>query len=74
MRGIFLAGVAALSFAAGCTDRQRSTNSTLTRRQQDSILGESRLPGAQGVRKALAIVDSAAAREARLESIDRGQP
>ncbi len=74
MRGIFLAGVAALSFAAGCTDRHRSTGSTLTRRQQDSILGESRLPGAQGVRNALAIVDSAAAREARLESINRGQP
>ena len=42
---------------------------TLTRRQRDSIIGESPLPGAQGVRGALRAADSAAARMERLDSI-----
>jgi len=42
---------------------------TLTRRQKDSILGASRLPGARGIRGALSAQDSAAARNARVDSI-----
>ena len=42
---------------------------TLTRRQRDSIIGESPLPGAQGVRGAMRAADSAAARMERLDSI-----
>jgi hypothetical protein len=42
---------------------------TLTRRQKDSVLGASRLPGAKGIRGALTAQDSAAARNARLDSI-----
>jgi len=42
---------------------------TLTRRQRDSIIGESPLPGAQGVQGALRAADSAAARMERLDSI-----
>ena len=42
---------------------------TLTRRQRDSIIGESPLPGAQGVQGALRVADSAAARMERLDSI-----
>lgn len=42
---------------------------TLTRRQRDSIIGASRLPGAGGVRGALRAQDSAAARRARADSI-----
>lgn len=42
---------------------------TLTRRQRDSIIGESPLPGAQGVQGALRAADSAAARNERLDSI-----
>ena len=42
---------------------------TLTRRQKDSILGASRLPGAQGISKALSAQDSAAARNARVDTI-----
>ena len=41
----------------------------LTQRQRDSVIGASKLPGAQGVQKALAGQDSAAARAARAESI-----
>lgn len=42
---------------------------TLTRRQRDSMLGASQLPGAQGVRGALLATDSAAARRAREETV-----
>jgi hypothetical protein len=38
---------------------------SLTQRQRDSVLGASRLPGAQGVRGALKASDSAAARRER---------
>ena len=42
---------------------------TLTRRQRDSLIGASSLPGAGGVRGALRAQDSAAARRARADSI-----
>ncbi|MGD0993624.1 MAG: hypothetical protein ABR998_14250 [Gemmatimonadales bacterium] len=42
---------------------------TLTRRQKDSILGASRLPGARAIRGALSAQDSAAAHNTRLDSI-----
>jgi len=48
----------------------------LTAQQQralDSTIGESRLPGATGVRGALRVADSATARRARLDSIARDQ-
>lgn len=42
---------------------------TLTRRQRDSVIGASKLPGAQGIGRAQAAQDSAAARNARTDSI-----
>jgi hypothetical protein len=42
---------------------------TLTRRQRDSVIGASKLPGAQGIGRAQAAQDSAAARNARADSI-----
>jgi len=42
-----------------------------TQRERDSVLGASKLPGAQGVRGALRASDSASARNARLDSVDR---
>jgi hypothetical protein len=42
-----------------------------TERQRDSVIGASQLPGAAGVRGALRAGDSAAARNARLDSLDR---
>jgi hypothetical protein len=38
-------------------------------RERDSVLGASRLPGATGVRGALRAQDSAAAQNARLDSV-----
>ncbi len=45
------------------------TRDSLSQRQRDSILGESALPGAQGVRGALRAADSAEARQRRLDSL-----
>lgn len=47
----------------------RAAGDTLTRRQRDSVLGASRLPGAQGIRGALRAQDTAAAQNARVDSI-----
>jgi len=40
-----------------------------TQRESDSIIGQSQLPGASGVQKAMAEQDSARARAARLDSL-----
>jgi len=42
-----------------------------TQRERDSVLGASTLPGAGGVRGALRTADSATARNAWLDSVDR---
>ena len=57
--------LAACSGGGGKADPKKE----MTQRQRDSAIGESRLPGAQGVRGALRVQDSAAARNARLDSI-----
>lgn len=53
------------SCSAGGDGERRSSG-----REQDSVLGASRLPGAAGVRGALRVADSAAARNTRLDSVD----
>jgi len=50
---------------------QGASRDTLTRRQRDSVIGASRLPGAVGVRRAIEIADTAAARAGRLEAVGR---
>ncbi len=47
----------------------RAAGDTLTRRERDSVLGASRLPGASGIRGALRAQDSAAAQNARADSV-----
>jgi hypothetical protein len=42
---------------------------SLNQRQRDSVIGASQLPGAQGVRGALRVSDSAAARREREDSV-----
>jgi hypothetical protein len=65
-----------LVFLAACEtqsaeERQAEAMDTMTVRQIDSAIGESRLPGAGGVRGAIGAADSAAARRAREDSIAR---
>ncbi len=59
---------------SGCTAKPATpATDSLTRRQKDSILGHSRLPGAAGVNGALRLGDSAAARRAREQAVS-GSP
>jgi hypothetical protein len=58
---------------AGCSgsdpDAAAATADTLTRAQRDSIIGASALPGAGGVRGALQVADTAAARQSTVDSL-----
>ena len=53
-------------FAVACAGRKPSPR---TERERDSTIAQSRLPGAAGVKAALKVSDSAAARRARLDSV-----
>jgi hypothetical protein len=55
--------------AGACTSDGRPARQA-TQRERDSVIGASKLPGAHGVRGALKAADSAAARNARLDSVD----
>lgn len=59
-----------LLLAGACTSDSRPTRPA-TQRERDSVIGASKLPGAHGVRDALKAADSAAVRNARLDSVDR---
>ena len=50
---------------------KKETTPPVTQRQRDSLIGASSLPGARGVRGALAAQDSATKRKAVLDSIAR---
>lgn len=60
---------AVLAACAKAQPPKTAASDSLTRRQKDSVLGASRLPGARGIRGALSAQDSAAARNARVDSI-----
>lgn len=65
----FMVGAA----CAGGAGDGSAVEDSLTRRERDSLIGGSRLPGAGGVRGAMRAADSAAARAARADSIS-GNP
>jgi hypothetical protein len=65
MRTIFL-----VLLLAGCGSN-RDAPRTSTQRERDSVIGGSQLPGAAGVRGALRAADSATARNARIDSVER---
>ncbi len=69
MRLVTLAGLLCLAACAKPAPPKAAAGDTLTRRQRDSVIGASKLPGSQGVRGALQAQDSAAARQARVDSI-----
>jgi hypothetical protein len=66
-RTIGLAGLLLLAIA--CSPDPDQKRGAATERERDSVLGASTLPGASGVRGALGASDSAAARNARLDSV-----
>ena len=54
-----------------CGKDEPDTKRDLTQREKDSILGASQIPGAKAVKRAITSADSAAARQARLDSAER---
>ena len=63
---IFLGGMLAL--AACSSGETTDSRPEVTKRQVDSAIGASGLPGAQGVTRAMDAADSVAARNARMDS------
>jgi hypothetical protein len=59
-----------LLLAGACGSESKPVR-PVSQRERDSVIGASKLPGAQGVRGALNAADSAAARNARLDSVGR---
>lgn len=55
----------------GCGTGESDSRRELTQREKDSILGASQIPGAKAVKRTLTSADSAAARQARLDSAER---
>jgi hypothetical protein len=60
-----------LCFLVAACRTGESRRPEATERQRDSVIGASQLPGAAGVRGAVRAADSAAARNARVDSLDR---
>jgi hypothetical protein len=50
-------------------DKQAVNRDTLTERQKDSILANSRIPGASGVKRAMTAADSTSAGARRADSV-----
>ena len=67
MRTVTILVLAAIGLA-GCKSSSSTARPT-TERERDSAIGASQLPGAQGVRGALRVSDSATARRAREDSV-----
>ena len=68
----FLAVLAAAVLGVACSSKPETPPARRTKAEQrvvDSTVGASMLPGARGVQGALAMQDSIAARNARLDSI-----
>ena len=66
-RGILLA-VLTLLIGACAKDDSDENKPALTQREKDSILAGSQIPGARAVKKTMTVADSAAARQARIDS------
>jgi hypothetical protein len=60
--------VVGLAVVGACGRPQSNVKQATTERERDSGIGASRLPGATGVRGTLRVSDSAAARNARIDS------
>lgn len=69
-----ITSIAFLCFVVACgggDSKQTVNRDTLTQRQKDSILANSRIPGASSVRRAMTAADSASARALRADSVAR---
>ena len=60
-------------FIAGCSggDTDKKPRKTLTKRERDSVLSKSKLPGARVVGKAISVSDTASARAKRIDGLTK---
>lgn len=58
-----------VALAAACTSGQK-TSTGRTEREADSVIGQSQVPGAQGVQKAMEAQDTARARAAAVDTVE----
>ena len=70
---LFMATITLLSIACGSSDKSRQTvnRDTLTERQKDSILANSKIPNARAVGSAMRAADSTSAGIQRADSVAR---
>jgi len=66
-RGIVFGAILSVTLVA-CTQQDTTQNTTRTQREKDSILAGSQIPGARAVKKTMTVADSAAARQARIDT------
>lgn len=72
MRAIaVLAAAVLLTQCSKPNDTAANNRDTMTQRQKDSVLAQSRMPGAAGVGMALKTADSLKSRQAALDSASR---
>ena len=66
-----IAVLAVVLVAAACAKNETGGNKrdTMTKRQRDSVLGQSGLPGSQGISKAMRAADTVKNRTSDLDSI-----
>jgi hypothetical protein len=57
-----------LALTACASDTPDQSKTELTQREKDSVFANSQIPGAKAVKKTLNTADSAAARQARIDS------
>jgi hypothetical protein len=75
VRSAVITLLAAVGELAGCGGKStRARQEHPAARVQDSVLGASRIPGASGIQRAMAISDSADTRRKREDSISNSPP
>lgn len=67
MRKLMILAATVALVACG-SDEAPDTGTEMTKRQADSAIGASGLPGSQGITRAISAADSVAARNARMDS------
>jgi hypothetical protein len=67
-REIVIGSVMLLLTAGACAKEDTQQTTTRTQREKDSILANSQIPGARAVKKTMTVADSAAARQARIDT------
>jgi len=72
MRAFLLPIVAAA--VLGCNTDTPKTSTGRTERETDSVIGQSKVPGAQGVKRAMDAQDSARARAAAVDTAAAHEP